>query len=73
MWRKAMRKTTVVIDDRLLEEAMEITGAASMKEAIETGLRMLVRQRNREELRRELGTFDLELTPKYLEALRDAD
>jgi Arc/MetJ family transcription regulator len=68
-----MGKTTVVIDDRLLKDAIDAIGARSKKEAIEAGLRALVRQRHREALRKELGTFDLDLTLDELERLRHAD
>ena len=63
-------KTTVVIDDELLEEAMKAAKAKTKKEAIETGLRELVRRKNLEALRKELGTFDLELSLEELERLR---
>ena len=68
-----MKKTTVVIDEELLREAIEAIGARSKKEAIEKGLRSLVRQHNREALRKELGTFDIELTLDELEKLRHAE
>ena len=65
-------KTTVVIDDKLLKEAMEAIGARTKKEAIHAGLQALVRQQNRESFRKELGTFDIDLTLSQLEKLRDA-
>lgn len=69
----SMRKTTVMINEQLLKAAMEATGARSKKEAIEAGLQSLVRQYNREALRKELGTFDIDLTLKELDQLRDAE
>jgi Arc/MetJ family transcription regulator len=69
----AMGKTTVVIDEKLLKDAVEVIGARSKKEAIEAGLRALVREYNREALRRELGTFDIELTLDELERLRNVE
>ena len=65
-----MGKTTVVIDDNLLKNAIESIGAKSKKEAIEAGLRALVKEKNREALRKELGTFEIELTLDELERLR---
>jgi Arc/MetJ family transcription regulator len=65
-----MKKTTVVIDEKLLEDAIESIGARSKKEAIEAGLKSLVRQRNIEALRHELGTFEMDLTLEDLERLR---
>ncbi len=65
-----MGKTTVVINDKLLQAAIEVIGAKSKKEAIEKGLRELVHKKNIEALRKELGTFDLDLTLAKLEKLR---
>ncbi len=67
-----MKRTTILINEELLEEAMKVTGARSKKEAIEAGLRLLVRWHNKELLRKELGTFELDLTLEELERLRDA-
>ena len=67
-----MRKTTVLIDENLLAEAIETIGARTKKEAIEAGLRSLIQQHNREALRKELGTFDIDLTIDELERLRNA-
>jgi len=63
-------KTTVVIDDALIEKAMRTTKLRTKRAVIEEGLRELVRQANRELLRSELGTYDLDLTLEGLEALR---
>lgn len=67
-----MKKTTVVIDEELLKAAIEAIGARTKKEAIEAGLRSLVRNCNREALRKELGTFEIDLTLDELERLRNA-
>jgi len=69
----ALRKTTVQIDESLLAEAIKATGAKTKKEAIETGLKYLVQRKNREALRQELGTFDIDLTHEELERLRNAE
>lgn len=66
-----MAKTTIVIDENLLEEAIHAAGAHSKREAVEKGLRLLVREHNRRALRDELGTFDLDLTLEELEQLRN--
>lgn len=63
-------KTTVVIDDSLLAEAMKAAGAKTKRQAIEAGLRELVRQKNLEAPKEELGTFDLDLSLEGLERLR---
>ena len=67
-----MRKTTVMIDEKLLEEAVQAIGARTKKEAIEAGLRSLIQRHNREALRKELGTFDMDLTLEELERLRNS-
>ena len=67
-----MKKTTVLIDENLLAEAIETIGARTKKEAIEAGLRSLIERHNREALRKELGTFDIDLTIDELERLRNA-
>jgi Arc/MetJ family transcription regulator len=66
-----MSKTTVIIDDKLLEEAMRVSGAKTKRQAITTGLRELIRRKNIEALRQELGTFDLALSLGDLEKLRN--
>ena len=68
-----MRKTTVMINDNLLEKAIAAIGARTKKEAIEAGLRSLIQQHNREALREDLGTFDINLTLEELERLRNAE
>jgi len=69
----SMKKTTLLIDEKLLREAMETIGARTKKEVVEAGLRSLVRHYNREALRKELGTFEIDLTLEELERLRNAD
>ncbi|MCX6010149.1 MAG: type II toxin-antitoxin system VapB family antitoxin [Chloroflexi bacterium] len=66
-----MSKTTVIIDDKLLDEAMRVSGAKTKKQAITTGLKELIRRKNIEALRQELGTFDLALSLGDLEKLRN--
>jgi hypothetical protein len=68
----AMKKTTVLLNEQLLREAKKAVGAQSTREVIEIGLYSLVRQANREALRKELGTYEIDLTPDELEALRNA-
>ena len=66
-----MAKTTVVIDDELVRKAMKASGAKTKREVITVGLEELIRRENLEALRRELGTFDLALSPEELEKLRN--
>ena len=68
-----MKKTTVFINEELIKEAISIAGVRSKKEAIEAGLRSLIKHHNREALRKELGTFELDLDSKELDRLRHAE
>ena len=61
-----MGKTTVAIDEALIKEALLATNLKTKKEVIERGLKELLRMKNRERLRKELGTFDIDLTPEEL-------
>jgi Arc/MetJ family transcription regulator len=63
-------KTTVVIEDKLLRAAMKATGAKTKKEVIEIGLREVIKKKNIENLRKELGTYDLTIDLKELRRLR---
>jgi Arc/MetJ family transcription regulator len=48
-------RTNIVIDDRLMEETLRVTGLKTKKEAVELGLRTLLRLRKQENLRRLRG------------------
>jgi Arc/MetJ family transcription regulator len=65
-----MHKTTVEIDEKLLSLAMEISGAKTKRKAIEIGLRELIKSMNRDRLKKELGTYDIDLSPDELEKMR---
>jgi len=69
--RCTMRKTTVLLDEKLLQSAIDAIQAKSKREAITAGLETLVRQWNLTKLRQELGTYDLDLTLEDLERLRN--
>jgi Arc/MetJ family transcription regulator len=51
-------RTNIVIDDTLMSDAMRASGAASKREAVELGLRMLLRVRDQESIRRFRGKLD---------------
>ena len=68
-----MKKTTVLIDEQLLTDAMEAIGARTKKEAIRAGLEALVKHHQRQSLKKELGTFDIDLNLEELERLRNAE
>jgi Arc/MetJ family transcription regulator len=44
-------RTNIVIDDTLIAEAMEVTGAPSKKAAVELGLKALIKQQAMAELK----------------------
>lgn len=67
-----MKKTSLALDERLLEEAVEAIGARTKKEAVEAGLKALIRMKQKEMLRKDLGTFDMDLSLSELEELRSA-
>ena len=64
-------RRTVVIDDKLLEEARQVLGTRGVRDTVEAGLREAVRRRRLEELRRSLGKVELDLTSEELARLRD--
>ena len=68
-----MKKTTVFIDEQLLQAAMNAIGVRTKKEAIRAGLETLVNGDQRKSLQKELGTFDLDLSLQELERLRNAE
>jgi Arc/MetJ family transcription regulator len=65
-----MGKTTVLIDEVLIKEALRATNLKTKKSVIEMGLKELLRIKNRELLRRELGTFDIDLSLEELNRKR---
>ena len=46
-----MMRTNIVIDDQLMQEAMEASGFKTKKEAVEAGLRALIKLRKQEEIK----------------------
>lgn len=48
-------RTNIVIDDKLMKDALRSTGLKTKREAVELGLRTLVRLRQQEEIRRFRG------------------
>jgi len=65
-----MGKTTVLIDEVLIKEALRATNLKTKKSVIEMRLKELLRTKNRELLRRELGTFDIDLSLEELNRKR---
>ncbi len=44
-------RTNIVIDDKLMRETLRLTGLKTKREAVELGLRTLVRLRRQEQVR----------------------
>lgn len=51
-------RTNIVIDDKLMKGALKATGLKTKREAVELGLRTLVRLRKQEQIRRFRGKLD---------------
>lgn len=50
LWEIAMR-TNIAIDDLLMEEAIKLTGAKTKKDAVELGLKTLIRLKKQEKIK----------------------
>jgi Arc/MetJ family transcription regulator len=48
-------RTNIVIDEKLMKETLRLTGLKTKREAVELGLRTLIRLRKQEEIRRFRG------------------
>jgi len=48
-------RTNIVIDDKLMRDALKATGLKTKREAVEMGLRTLLRLRQQEEVRKYRG------------------
>lgn len=53
-------RTTIVIDDTLMEEALKATGLKTKRETVEKGLETLVRLKRQEEIRDHFGKLKWE-------------
>ena len=63
-------RTNIVIDDALMADALKATGLKTKRDAVELGLRTLVRLGGQEEIRRFRGRLPWE---GDLEAMRSDD
>ena len=59
----AYMKTTIAIDQNLLQQAQRALGTTTIKGTVETSLRSVVRQRQLQQFADALGTIPLDLTP----------
>jgi len=51
-------RTNIAIDDKLMKETLRLTGLKTKREAVELGLRTIVRLRKQGEIRRFRGKLD---------------
>ena len=51
-------RTNIVIDDKLMKDTLRVTGLKTKREAVEQGLRTLLRLRRQEEIRRFRGKLN---------------
>ncbi|MDB5474818.1 MAG: hypothetical protein JWP49_329 [Phenylobacterium sp.] len=51
-------RTNIVIDDKLMADALKAAGVRTKREAVELGLKTLVRLRRQEGIRKYRGKFD---------------
>jgi Arc/MetJ family transcription regulator len=51
-------RTNIVIDDKLMRDALRATGLKTKREAVEHGLRTLLRLKRQSEIRRLRGKLD---------------
>jgi len=53
-------RTNIVIDDQLMSDALKATGLTTKKEAVELGLKLLVRQNKQQAIRKLRGKLKWE-------------
>jgi Arc/MetJ family transcription regulator len=53
-------RTNIVIDDKLMADALKATGLSTKREAVEQGLRLLVRQNQQQAIRKLKGKLNWE-------------
>ena len=51
-------RTNIVIDDKLMKETLRLTGLKTKREAVELGLRTVVRLRKQSDIRRFRGKLN---------------
>jgi Arc/MetJ family transcription regulator len=65
-------KTTLEVDEKLLNEAKQILRASTIRETVEKSLQAVVRQRALNDLADSLGSFEFDLTLEALKRQRHA-
>jgi Arc/MetJ family transcription regulator len=57
---EAGMRTNIVIDDRLMADALKLTGIKTKREAVELGLKSLIRQKKQQDIRKFRGKLKWE-------------
>jgi Arc/MetJ family transcription regulator len=60
VYEDSTMRTNIVIDDDLMEEALKATGVGTKKEAVEMGLKTLIRLKKQERIRKFRGKLSWE-------------
>jgi Arc/MetJ family transcription regulator len=66
-------RTTIEIDDELLQEAMAVTGTKQKRRVVELALREVIRQQRVQRLVKRLGKTPLSLALSDLRRMREDD
>ena len=66
-------RTTLELDEELLEEVVKLSGAKSKKSAIATAMEEYIKMKRREELRAMIGNYEHGMTLKELRKTRNED
>ena len=53
-------RTNIVIDDQLMDDALKATGLTTKKDVVEQGLKLLVRRKNQQSIRKLRGKIKWE-------------
>jgi len=53
-------RTNIVIDDKLMADALKAAGCSTKKEAVEQGLRLLIRRSQQQDIRKLRGKISWE-------------
>jgi Arc/MetJ family transcription regulator len=59
-------RTNIIIDDKLMEDSLRVTGLKTKREAVELGLRTLLRLRQQEEIKRFRGKLNWQGDPEAI-------
>lgn len=64
-------RMSVTLDEKLLEEAQEVSGKKIKREVIEEALKELIRKKRREEAIKHAGTIQVDMTLEKLLKIRE--